>query len=89
MNFTTLDSALAARLTSNRAIHYIEGEGNERTLPFSALYSRAAGLLHHFQSCGARPGSERFQQGICIPTGEKNTRQLVERRRGFHWPRLG
>jgi acyl-CoA synthetase (AMP-forming)/AMP-acid ligase II/acyl carrier protein len=58
MNFTTLNAALAARLTSNRAIHYIEGEGNERTLPFRALYSRAAGLLHHFQSCGARPGTE-------------------------------
>ena len=58
MNFTTLNEALTARRSSDHAIHYIEGESNERTLPFSALYSRAAGLLHHFQSCGAGPGSE-------------------------------
>jgi acyl-CoA synthetase (AMP-forming)/AMP-acid ligase II len=58
MNFATLNEALAARRASDRVIHYIEDESNERTLPFSKLYSRAAGLLHHFQSCGAGPGSE-------------------------------
>ena len=58
MNFATLNEALAARRSSNRAIHYIDGENNERTLPFSQFHARASGLLHHFQSCGASPGSE-------------------------------
>ncbi len=58
MDFTTLDAALAARCSSDRAIHFIEGESSERILPFSALYLRAAGLLHHFRTCGTSPGSE-------------------------------
>lgn len=58
MNFVTLDAALGARRSSKRAIHYIEGDNNERTLPFGELYARALGLLHHFQACGAGPGSE-------------------------------
>ena len=58
MNFATLNAALAARRSSDHAINYIESEGNERVLPFSQLYSRAAGLLYHIQSCGARPGTE-------------------------------
>jgi len=58
MNFATLTDALAARRSSNRAIYYIEGENNERELPFSELHARALGLLHHFQSHGAGPGSE-------------------------------
>ena len=58
MDFATLNAALSARRSSNRAMHFIEGESGERTLPFSALYLRAAGLLHHFQTCGASPGSE-------------------------------
>src|SRR3989304_6115194 len=58
MNFATLNEALATRRSSNHAIHYIEGENNEHALPFGELHARAAGLLYHFQSCGAGPGSE-------------------------------
>ncbi len=58
MNFTTLSEALIARRTSKRSIQYIEGDNNGRELPFSELHSRALGLLHHFQACGAGPGSE-------------------------------
>ena len=58
MNFPTLSEALAARRTSSRMINYIEGENIERTLRFADIYERAVGLLHHFQSCGAVPGSE-------------------------------
>jgi acyl-CoA synthetase (AMP-forming)/AMP-acid ligase II len=58
MNFATLNDALIERRSSTRTVQYLEGENNERALPFSELHSRALGLLHHFQSCGATPGSE-------------------------------
>ena len=58
MDFATLSQALAARRTSSRTINYIEGENSERALPFGEIYARALGLLHHFQSHGAGPGSE-------------------------------
>jgi acyl-CoA synthetase (AMP-forming)/AMP-acid ligase II len=58
MNFATLNDALIERRSSRRTITYIEGENNERELPFGDLHSRALGLLHHFQACGATPGSE-------------------------------
>jgi acyl-CoA synthetase (AMP-forming)/AMP-acid ligase II len=58
MNFATLNDALIERRSSTRTLRYIEGENNERTLPFGELHSRALGLLHHFQACGATPGSE-------------------------------
>ena len=58
MKFATLKDALIERRASKRTIHYIEGESNERQLPFSELHSRALGLLHHFQACGTTPGSE-------------------------------
>src|SRR5687768_14521285 len=56
--FETLSDALAARAASIHAIHYIEGEHDERALPLRELSRRALGLLHHFQSRGAQPGSE-------------------------------
>ncbi len=58
MKFATLNDALIERRSSSRTIHYIEGENNERAVPFADLHSRALGLLHHFQACGATPGSE-------------------------------
>ena len=58
MKFATLNDALIERRSSARSIHYIEGENSERALPFGELHSRALGLLHHFQACGATPGSE-------------------------------
>ncbi len=58
MTFATLNDALIERRSSTRTIHYLEGENNERVLPFSHLYARALGLLQHFQACGAKPGDE-------------------------------
>ena len=58
MKFATLNEALLERRSSKRTIHYIEGDNNARALPFAELHSRALGLLHHFQACGAAPGSE-------------------------------
>src|SRR5258705_11997782 len=58
MNFATLGDALGARRSSHHAVHFIEGDNAERTLAFGELFSRALGLLHHFQACGAGPGSE-------------------------------
>lgn len=58
MNFTTLPEALTARCASGCTVNYIEGENNERALPFGEIHTRALGLLRHFQSRGAEPGSE-------------------------------
>ena len=58
MSFPTLAITLAARCASSRALHYIDGESSERTLPFSEIQPRALGLLHHFQAHGATAGSE-------------------------------
>ena len=55
---TTLGEALAARQDSQRAINFIDGENNERRQPFSGLFARAAGVLKHFQDCGAAPRDE-------------------------------
>jgi len=56
--FNALNDALAARRDSTRVIDFIEGGHDERRLPIKDLWSRALGLLRHFQACGARPGSE-------------------------------
>lgn len=58
MKFATLADALAERRASKCAIHFVEGDNNERDLPFGDLYARALGLLRHFQASGAKAGSE-------------------------------
>ena len=58
MKFATLNEALIERRSSAANIAFIEGENNERSVRFADLHSRALGLLQHFQSCGAQPGSE-------------------------------
>mgnify|MGYP003348315430 CR=1 FL=1 len=58
MKFSTLTDALTARRTSTRALGFIEGDQQERTLGFAEMHARALGLLRHFQACGAGPGSE-------------------------------
>ena len=55
---STLGEALAARHDSQRAINFIDGDNNERRQPFSGLFARAAGVLKHFQDCGAAPRDE-------------------------------
>src|SRR5687768_17593954 len=58
VKFATLAEVLEARHASTRAVNYIEGQNDEKAFSFSEIYTRALGLLHHFQSCGAAPGSE-------------------------------
>ena len=58
MKFRTLCEALAARCTSDRTVGYIEGDTEDISLPLSDIHARAVGLLHHFQSRGARAGTQ-------------------------------
>jgi acyl-CoA synthetase (AMP-forming)/AMP-acid ligase II len=58
MIFQTLPQALEARCNSRNTITCIEGEHSERQATFGDIRRRAAGLLHHFQSRGARAGGE-------------------------------
>ena len=56
--FSILGEVLAARRNSDRAVNFIDGENAECRQPYRDIYARAAGLLHHFQRCGASPGRE-------------------------------
>jgi acyl-CoA synthetase (AMP-forming)/AMP-acid ligase II len=49
---------LSAVRTANRAITYVEAEGEERVVSYAELYQRALGILHHLQRLGARPGDK-------------------------------
>ncbi|MFO1427993.1 MAG: non-ribosomal peptide synthetase [Steroidobacteraceae bacterium] len=53
---TTLDELLARAARGPRAITYLEGDNDERSVPFATLQSRALGILHHLQKLGARRG---------------------------------
>jgi acyl-CoA synthetase (AMP-forming)/AMP-acid ligase II/acyl carrier protein len=54
MKFETLNQVLAARRQSEKAVHYLEGEHEERVVALGELYERAAGILHHLQKLGAK-----------------------------------
>ena len=58
MKHETLVEAMDAARKSSRGITYIEGEHNEVTLSYAAIYERAMTLLHHFQAKGANPGAK-------------------------------
>jgi acyl-CoA synthetase (AMP-forming)/AMP-acid ligase II/aryl carrier-like protein len=55
---TTLVDILERNRSLDRAVTYIEGENNERRLPYKDLYARALGILHHLQAAGAKPGDK-------------------------------
>ncbi|HTY48494.1 MAG TPA: non-ribosomal peptide synthetase [Steroidobacteraceae bacterium] len=55
-NAATLTELLEANRRVDRSITYLEGENEERSLPFGQLYERALGILHHLQRLGARRG---------------------------------
>lgn len=57
-DFTNLGAAISARRDSNHAVNFIDAENVEHRRLYRDLYPRALGLLHHFQKCGATPGSE-------------------------------
>jgi len=52
----TLVGILAANSSSNRHIHYLNGQDDRRSVPFSGLRTAALGVLFHLQAFGARPG---------------------------------
>jgi acyl-CoA synthetase (AMP-forming)/AMP-acid ligase II/acyl carrier protein len=56
VQYQTLTEALTARSRSPRAIHYLEGEHEERVVSLAELHERALGILYHLQALGAKPG---------------------------------
>ena len=58
MQHSTLIEILEANRTAPRAIHYLEGEHEERVVPFGELYERALGILWHLQKLGAERGDK-------------------------------
>jgi acyl-CoA synthetase (AMP-forming)/AMP-acid ligase II/acyl carrier protein len=58
MPHDTLIDILNANRDAQRAIHYLEGEQDHRTVPYGALYENALGILAHLQSAGAAPGDK-------------------------------
>ena len=58
LNVTTLSGLIEANRAFARAITYLEGERDTRTVEFGELYERALGILYHLQRLGARPGEK-------------------------------
>ncbi len=58
MQHATLTEILEANRSAPRAIHYLEGEHEERIVPFGQLYERALGILWHLQKLGAGRGDK-------------------------------
>jgi acyl-CoA synthetase (AMP-forming)/AMP-acid ligase II/aryl carrier-like protein len=54
----TLIQVLERNRTLDRSIRYLEGEHDERVVPYGELYERALGILWHLQRLGARPGDK-------------------------------
>jgi len=58
MSHDTLIDILNANRDAPRAIHYLEGEQDRRTVPYAGLCDNALGILAHLQSAGAAPGDK-------------------------------
>ena len=56
MAHETLTEILEANRDADRAIHFLEGEHDERVVAFGALHDRALGVLRHLQDVGAQRG---------------------------------
>lgn len=54
----TLIEMLTSVCSADRAVTYLEGEADERRVPFAELHRRALGILHHLQRLGAKPGDK-------------------------------
>ncbi|HEY3785018.1 MAG TPA: non-ribosomal peptide synthetase [Steroidobacteraceae bacterium] len=55
---TTLTELIESNRTVARALTYLEGESESRSVSFGELYERAVGILHHLQRLGAKPGDK-------------------------------
>ena len=58
MQHETLLQILEANRDAKRSIHYLEGEHDERIVPFAELHQRALGMLWHLQARGAARGDK-------------------------------
>ena len=58
MQATTLTELIESNRAVERAITYLEGENETRTVSFGELYERAVGILYHLQRLGAKPGDK-------------------------------
>jgi acyl-CoA synthetase (AMP-forming)/AMP-acid ligase II/acyl carrier protein len=56
--YTTFVEVLEANRDVDRSVTYVEGENNERHVPFPEVYARAMGILYHLQAAGARRGDK-------------------------------
>jgi acyl-CoA synthetase (AMP-forming)/AMP-acid ligase II len=54
----TLVDMLESNRGVDRSVTYVEGENNERRVPYKDLHARALGILHHLQAAGARRGDK-------------------------------
>jgi acyl-CoA synthetase (AMP-forming)/AMP-acid ligase II len=54
----TLTELIESNRKVDRALIYLEGEKDERRVPYGELYERALGILFHLQKLGARPGGK-------------------------------
>jgi acyl-CoA synthetase (AMP-forming)/AMP-acid ligase II/acyl carrier protein len=55
---TTLIELIETNRTAPRAITYLEGENEERSVTFGELHERALGILYHLQKLGAKRGDK-------------------------------
>ena len=55
---TTLTEILESNREVPRAITYLDGENDQRSVSFGQLYERAIGILYHLQRIGARRGDK-------------------------------
>src|SRR6202041_633385 len=58
MNYTTLVDILEGNRHLDRAVTYINGENQERRLPYQDVHARALGILYHLQAMGAGRGDK-------------------------------
>ncbi len=58
MTYTTLVDILEGNRGVERSVTYVEGENNERRVPYKDVYARALGILYHLQAVGARRGDK-------------------------------
>src|SRR5258708_3600869 len=56
--YTTLVDVLEGNRDVDRSVTYVEGENNERRVPYPEVHARALGILHHLQTAGAKAGDK-------------------------------
>ncbi|MGH8232251.1 MAG: AMP-binding protein, partial [Steroidobacteraceae bacterium] len=56
MTAATLNELLLAQRDASRGVTYVEGEREQRSVPYAQIHERALGILQRLQRLGARPG---------------------------------